>query len=69
MTLKVIRQILEYIESNDSSIVDPTKLYVDLHKTQPSLYNIELMNTIEYLNSFCRDDLSVQQWKLLVINI
>ena len=63
MTLKVTRQILKYIELNDSSIVDPTKLYIDLYKAQSPLYNIELMNTIEYLNSFCRNDLSVQQWK------
>lgn len=64
MTLKVIRQILESIKSNNLFIIDPTRLYTNLHHKEPCLYNIELMNTIEYLDSFCKKDPSIRKWEI-----
>lgn len=61
MTLKVTRQILEFIRLNNLFTVDPTRLYENLHHKNPSLYNIELMNTIEYLDSFCKKDPSIRK--------
>lgn len=63
MTLEAVKYILNALESENSSTIDPTKLYRNLRDNSVSLYNIELMNTIEYLNSFCREDSSVQWWR------